>query len=90
MWWWTAGAIVLFGLILLVLAVLPLARRVGPLRAALGRLQARAVQAQSLQAGVAQLQEKATDLQVLVEASQHHASSQPSIAAKLRARLGPQ
>jgi hypothetical protein len=60
-WWIVAGGFV-FGLVLLVLAVLPVLRRLSGLKRAVLRAQQRAAQAQRLQASVEQLQQRVAEV----------------------------
>ncbi len=62
MGWWIALGVVVFALVLLVLVSVPVLRRLGRLGRALGRTQARAAQAETLQVSVAHLQERLDSL----------------------------
>ena len=62
--WWTVAGVFVFGLVLLLLAVLPVLRRLTGLQRAMARAQQRAAQAQRLQASVEQLQERVAEVAV--------------------------
>lgn len=63
MWWWIAGGIVLFALVLLVIVCLRVLGRLEPLGRAQGRLQARMAEAQGLATAAEGLQARVADLQ---------------------------
>jgi hypothetical protein len=62
MMWWIALGAVGFGLVLLVLAALPVLRRLGGLRRAMARAQRRAVELQGTRASVEALQERLAEV----------------------------
>jgi len=62
--WWIVAGVLVFGLVCLVLSVLPVLRRLAGLRRAMRRAQQRTAQAQRLQASVEQLQERVAEIAV--------------------------
>jgi hypothetical protein len=62
MWWWISLGAVGFGLVLLLLAVLPVLRRLAGLRRATARARRRAAELQGLQASVEALQERLVEV----------------------------
>jgi len=71
--WWIVAGIVVGGLVLLGLVVSAVLRRLRPLSRAMRRLRIRLEDGEKLQAGAADLQERATELQSLVERAQGRA-----------------
>jgi hypothetical protein len=67
---WLVLAAVLLGLVILVLAVLPLLSRLGPLRRAALRLQERQAEAESLRAASLGLQQELETLRLKTEITQ--------------------
>ena len=74
LWWWVPG-LVLFGLVLLGLAMLPVLRRLPALARAGARLQERSAQAETLQMSVAHLQERLEQFQEQVSDVQERSAA---------------
>jgi Tfp pilus assembly protein PilN len=70
--WWILGAGFVVGVVLLVLACLPLVRRLRPLRLAAARLEARQGDALALQAKIEQLQSTVEAVSAKAEAAAAH------------------
>ncbi|MGY0232887.1 hypothetical protein [Longispora urticae] len=70
--WWILGAGFVVGVVLLVLACLPLVRRLRPLRLAAARLEARQGDALALQAKIEQLQSTVEAVSAKAEAAAMH------------------
>ncbi|HEY2670067.1 MAG TPA: hypothetical protein VGJ07_06785 [Rugosimonospora sp.] len=79
--WWIVAALVVLGVVLLVLAVLPVLRRLAGLKRAMMKIRQRAVDAQALEAAAGALQARLAEVSTHAEAVAHRAAEirdQPS------------
>lgn len=72
--WWIVAALVVLGVVLLVLAVLPVLRRLAGLKRAMMKIRQRAVDAQALEAAADALQTRLAEVSTHAEAVAHRAA----------------
>jgi biopolymer transport protein ExbB/TolQ len=72
--WWIVAALVVLGVVLLVLAVLPVLRRLAGLKRAMMKIRQRAVDAQALEAAADSLQTRLAEVSTHAEAVAHRAA----------------